>query len=198
MYLYGASGHGRVIREILESQGRTVDGFVDDDPRLTELDGLPVRHSAEGIDELLVSIGNNATRRAAVDRLTARFAAAAVHARAVVSATASLGEGTAVMAGAVINAAARIGRHCIVNTGASVDHECVVGDYAHIAPHATLCGQVHVGEGTLVGAGASVIPCVSIGKWCVIGAGAAVVEDIPDYSVAVGVPARVIKISTIE
>jgi len=32
-----------------------------------------------------------------------------------------------------------------------------------------------------------------IGEWSVIGAGATVVDDIPAYSVAVGVPARVIK-----
>ena len=32
MYLYGASGHGRVIKEILESLNQKVDGFIDDNP----------------------------------------------------------------------------------------------------------------------------------------------------------------------
>lgn len=36
------------------------------------------------------------------------------------------------------------------------------------------------------------MPGVKIGKCCVIGAGAVVTKDIPDYSVAAGVPARVI------
>jgi acetyltransferase EpsM len=57
-----------------------------------------------------------------------------------------------------------------------------------------LCGTVKVGEGTLIGARAIVIPGKKIGKWVTIGAGSVVVKDIPDYAVAVGNPARVIKI----
>lgn len=34
---------------------------------------------------------------------------------------------------------------------------------------------------------------VKIGKHCVIGANSVVTKDVPDYSVAVGIPARVIK-----
>ena len=192
IYLYGASGHGKVIREILESQGKAVEGFVDDNPDINELSGLPVQHTMEGVDEVVVSIGVNRIRKKVVEKIDCKFADAAVHSQAIVSPTAKIGEGSVVMAGAIVNADAQIGRHCIVNTGASVDHECVIGDYVHVAPHASLCGQVQVGEGTLIGVGASVIPCVKIGKWCTIGAGAAVTEDIPDNSVAVGVPAKVI------
>lgn len=195
MYLYGASGHGKVIKEILESQGKAVDGFVDDDPSVNGLAGLPVKHSMEGVDEVIVSIGINQTRKKVVERLYCRISEAAVHAQAVVSPTAEVGEGSVVMAGAIINAEARIGRHCIVNTGASIDHECRIGDYAHISPHATLCGNVTVGEGTWVGAGSTVIPGIKIGKWCQIGAGSVVVKDIPDGCLAYGNPCRVVKVS---
>ena len=192
MFLYGASGHGKVIKEILESQHQKVDGFIDDNPAITELAGLPVKHTMEGVGEVIMSIGINATRKKVVERLHCRFADAAIHAQAVVSKTATIDEGTVVMAGAIVNADAKIGKHCIINTGASVDHECVLGDYVHIAPHATLCGQVEVGEGTLIGVGASVIPCVKIGKWCTIGAGAAIVKDVPDGATVVGVPGKII------
>ncbi len=37
-----------------------------------------------------------------------------------------------------------------------------------------------------------VLPGVTIGKGAVVGAGGVVTEDIPDYSIAVGVPAKVI------
>lgn len=53
-------------------------------------------------------------------------------------------------------------------------------------------GKIVVGEGSFIGANATIMPGVRIGKHCVIGAGAVVTKNIPDYSVAVGVPARVI------
>ena len=189
MYLYGASGHGKVIKEILEARGESVEGFIDDNQSVNELCGLPVFHSAEGKVPVIISIGVNHIRKMIAERLHSTFGVA-IHPTAVVSPSAKIGEGTVVMAGAIINADAVIGKHCIVNTGASIDHECVVGDYCHIAPHATLCGQVHVGKGTLIGVGASVIPCKHIGCWCTVGAGASVVSDIENDTTMVGVPAR--------
>lgn len=52
--------------------------------------------------------------------------------------------------------------------------------------------SVTIGEGSWIGIGVAVIGA-SIGKHCVIGANAVVTKDIPDYSVAVGIPAKVIK-----
>lgn len=51
---------------------------------------------------------------------------------------------------------------------------------------------VHIGEGSWIGEHASIIGA-SIGKHCVIGANSVVTHDIPDYSIAVGSPAKVIK-----
>ena len=48
-------------------------------------------------------------------------------------------------------------------------------------------------EGTHIGAGATVIPEVTIGKWCIIGAGAVITQNLPDYSMVVGVPGKVIR-----
>lgn len=52
---------------------------------------------------------------------------------------------------------------------------------------------VDIGDQTFIGMHAMVMPGVTIGKHCVIGANAVVTENIPDYSVAAGVPAKVIK-----
>lgn len=192
MYLYGASGHGKVIKEILRAQGTEVKAFVDDDSKIKKYCCTQVLNNSKGLSPMIVSIGDNRTRKAIVDRLSCGFGSA-IHPSAIISPTAIIREGTVVMPGAIINADAKIGKHCIINTGASVDHECIIGDYCHIAPHVTLCGQVRVGEGTLIGAGASVIPGVKIGKWCIIGANAAVIEDVADNTIVVGVPARVVK-----
>lgn len=194
MYLYGASGHGKVIKDILEAQGRKVDGFVDDNINIQELSGLPVLHSADKADEVIVSIGLNNVRKRVAERLVQEVADAAIHPLATIAESVSIGKGSVVMAGAVINADAKVGKHAIVNTGATIDHECLISDYVHIAPGVHLCGQVHVGEGTLVGVGSSVIPCVHIGKWCIIGAGSVVVNDIPDGYLAYGNPCKLIKL----
>jgi len=53
--------------------------------------------------------------------------------------------------------------------------------------------KVIIKDGAHIGIGAIIMPGVTIGEGAVIGAGAVVTNDIPPYSVAVGVPAKVIK-----
>lgn len=50
---------------------------------------------------------------------------------------------------------------------------------------------VRIGDCTFIGAGAVILMGVTIGSHCMIGAGAVVTTDVPDYGVAVGVPAQV-------
>ena len=57
-----------------------------------------------------------------------------------------------------------------------------------------LAGRVTIAEGAFIGAGTVVKEYVTIGKNAVIGAGSIVLENIPDNAVAVGAPAKVIKI----
>lgn len=53
-------------------------------------------------------------------------------------------------------------------------------------------GPVVIGDSSWIGENVCVLSC-KIGSHCVIGANAVVISDIPDFSVAVGVPARVVK-----
>jgi len=53
-------------------------------------------------------------------------------------------------------------------------------------------GEVEIGQGTWIGEGASILSA-KVGRNCVIGANAVVTRDIPDFCIAVGVPAKVIK-----
>ena len=52
---------------------------------------------------------------------------------------------------------------------------------------------INIKDGAHIGIGSIIMPGVTIGKGAVIGAGAVVTKDIPDYCIAVGVPAKVIK-----
>lgn len=198
--LYGASGHGSVILDILEQEGKDVLFFIDDNPNLTTFDQLKVRPSAEALADApigavpadyIISIGNNMIRKKiAEETLAACTFGKGIHPRAIISPKATIGEGTVVVAGAVINAKTSIGKHVIINTHASVDHDCIIHDYAHIAPNATLCGNVTVREGAHVGAGATVKQGIHIGAWAVIGAGAVVIRDVPEGATIMGNPAK--------
>src|SRR5262249_47544727 len=53
-------------------------------------------------------------------------------------------------------------------------------------------GKVSIGDGTWIGENAVVLSC-NIGKNCVVGSNAVVMSDVPDYSVAVGIPAHVVR-----
>ncbi len=55
-------------------------------------------------------------------------------------------------------------------------------------------GPVSIGEGTWIGASVTILDGATIGKGCVIGAGSLVTGDIPDYAIAVGVPAKVVRL----
>jgi len=184
-YLYGASGHGKVIADILEICGTKICGFIDDNPKSDRLMKYPVSPSIKEDGEYIISIGDNKIRKEISERIKCFFSA--IHPLAIISNHSSIGEGSVVMAGAIINADTQIGKHCIINTGASVDHDNTIEDFVHISPHATLCGGVFVGEGTWVGAGTVVKQCVKIGKWCTIGANSTVLHDVPDGETIYGV-----------
>jgi len=198
MYLYGASGHAKVIIDSLKASGKPISGLFDDSQEVRELLDYKVFGSFDeqrlGDEELIISIGLNQIRKKIVKHLPDHIRyGIAIHPSAIISEYAIIGNGTVVMQGVVIQSSVSIGNHCIINTAASVDHDCIIEDYVHISPNATLCGAVSVGEGSQVGAGAVVIPGIKIGKWSLVAAGAVVLQDVPDNVLVVGNPAVVVK-----
>lgn len=196
MLLYGASGHGKVIIDSLESQNIEIKGIFDDDLSKKELIGYPVigkykEHYLEN-NSVIISIGDNRIRKNISEIVKHPFRTA-IHKSASIAKNVEIGAGSVVFHNSVLQSSVVIGKHVIINTAASVDHDCVIGDYAHISPNATLCGSVRVGEGTHVGAGAVIIPNITIGKWVMVGAGSVVTKDVPNYSIIVGNPGRIIK-----
>jgi sugar O-acyltransferase (sialic acid O-acetyltransferase NeuD family) len=186
MILYGASGHARVILDILHANDVNVTELFDDNEQITTLQGVKVVTPHVTDEPVIVSIGNNRIRKRIAENNPYRYGVA-IHPTAIVSPSAIIGEGTVVMQGAILQAGAVIGRHCIINTGASVDHECRIEDYVHVSPHATLCGDVAVGEGAWIGAGSVVIQGITIGAWSTVGAGSTVIRDVDSEVTVVGV-----------
>lgn len=196
--IYGASGHGKVIAELIsliESECRLV--FADD-REIIEFFGLPVVRPKDILAEnllVIIGIGNNRIRKRISNELFNSNFVTLIHPNAYVSNSAKLNNGTVVMAGACVSTNVLVGAHVIINTNASIDHDCMIDDYVHISPNVGLAGNVKIGEGSHIGIGANIIQGITIGKWAVIGAGAVVIANVPDFAVVVGVPARIIKFS---
>ncbi|MGK2906223.1 MAG: acetyltransferase [Desulfuromonadales bacterium] len=202
IFIFGASGHAKVVIDIVEQQGLyEIDFLVDDDLSLKgeEFFGYPV---IGGKDELLartdaparaiVAIGSNKARCKVSAWLAEQGCdlVAAVHPSAQLSRGVKIGKGSVVMAGVCINADTVVGDDVIINTHVSVDHDCLIGDGVHLAPGSTLCGTVIVGKGSFVCAGATIIPNLTIGKHVIVGAGSTVIQDVPDGATVVGSPAK--------
>lgn len=112
----------------------------------------------------------------------------------------------------IIEEGTNIGRRCTL----SAAHKIHIGRFVLLAPNVfiadthheyqnvdkpimhqgitTYSDQICVGDETWIGINAVIMGNVTIGKHCVIGANAVVTKDIPDYCVAVGNPAKIIKV----
>lgn len=98
------------------------------------------------------------------------------------------------------------GCHVVVKAGLAIGDNTLIGEYVSIhdeahtivdgaieGPNAFRASPIAIGCKVWIGAKATVLPGVTIGDRCIVGAGAVVTKDLPDGSVAVGVPARVVR-----
>ena len=196
-FLIGASGHAKVVIEILENNNIEIAGLFDKNAEIKQLFDykcfVEIDENKIGQSKFIVAIGNNLIRKNIVKSNKDLTYDIAIDPSANISKRAKIKEGSVVMKGVSINSSVKIGAHCIINTNSSIDHDCILEDYVHISPNSALAGNVKVGEGTHIGTGVNIIPNLNIGKWCIIGAGAVIINDVPDYSVVVGNPGKIIK-----
>lgn len=195
--IVGASGHGKVVADIVQKSDDIVVGFLDDNPNVSEkFAGFPILGAIEKYKlyknyKFVIAIGNAEIRESLVSNLSNVEWYTAIHPSAMISGIdVSIGEGTVVMANTVINSGAVIGKHCIINSGAIVEHDCQIQDFVHVSVGAKIAGTVTVGKNTWIGIGASVKNNLSLCENCMIGAGAVVVKNIDEEGVYVGVPAE--------
>lgn len=206
---WGASGHAKVIRPILEEHGFSIVALIDENRAVKSfIPGVSVFPSDKSMifgDEeniyFAVAIGGDKGRdRMRIhDRLRARgfTPATLIHSAAWVAQSATLADGAQVLGMAAVCEEVQIGMQSIINTNASVDHECIIGDGCHVMPGATLAGCVELGDFVTIGSNATILPRIKIGQGAVIGAGAVVTKDVPEGAVVVGNPARIVRNSEI-
>lgn len=206
IFIWGASGQGKVVLDILRNAGNfKIAGFIDINKKIHnhDIDGVTIFGDKDylpilwkkGVRSGIVAVGDNEKRCQIAKYLKRRNFKLinAIHPHAAVAKNVSLGNNITISAGAIISPHSVIEDNVIINTGAIIEHENLIKNGAHIASGVQLAGGTQVGEKTLIGIGATLIQYLKIGKNSVIGAGAVVLNDIGDNVVAVGIPAKVIK-----
>ncbi|MBE5932855.1 MAG: hypothetical protein E7263_05470 [Lachnospiraceae bacterium] len=86
-----------------------------------------------------------------------------------------------------------ISHNCILLGNSFVGHDTFVDEFTHIATNATVGSWVHVGKSVHIGSNATIKEKVVIGDYSLVGAGAVVVKDVPENSIVVGNPAKVLR-----
>ena len=123
----------------------------------------------------------------------------------------NLGEGSAIappLSGACLSSM-KIGRNVFINSnllamargGVTIEDNAMLAANVQLLSNnhdpydlqVLLCKPVRIRESAWIGAGATILPGVCVGRHAVVGAGSVVTKDVPDYAVAVGNPARVVK-----
>ncbi len=88
----------------------------------------------------------------------------------------------------------RIGNDVLIGAYVQIiDHSHGIAKNTTIREQKANIGEVIIGDDCWIGAGAKILMNVHIGKGAVIGANAVVIENIPEYAIAVGAPARVVR-----
>jgi sugar O-acyltransferase (sialic acid O-acetyltransferase NeuD family) len=145
----------------------------------------------------IVAVGDNFLRQQIVQRIKADFPNAEfpkmVHPSAVVSQSAVIADGSMIFPHAIVGANSIVGEFCIINNASSLDHDCRMGDFSSLAPGVHTGGNVQIGDRSFIGIGTSVKHKITIAEDSVIGGHSFVNRDVPECSVAYGVPAKVVR-----
>ncbi|MBX4264098.1 NeuD/PglB/VioB family sugar acetyltransferase [Clostridium estertheticum] len=166
LLIIGAGGHGRVVLETAELEGRWDNiKFLDD---RTDVDMVLGHRIIGKMDDYkrfsgkyeyaIVCIGDNEKRLELIKEIlkVGYKVPVIIHPKAFVSKYSEIGNGSVILAGVVINTGARIGMGCIININSSVDHDCVVEYGVHVCSGAVVRSMCKVGKLSYVGAGAVV------------------------------------------
>jgi sugar O-acyltransferase (sialic acid O-acetyltransferase NeuD family) len=166
LLIIGAGGHGKVVAEAAELDGRFenimfLDDRVDVDAVLGHrIIGMSHEYEkfAKKYEYAIVCIGVNEKRMEITQKLlkAGYKVPVIIHPKASVSKYSDIGDGSVILAGAVVNTNASLGMACIININSSVDHESLIGDGVHVCSGAVVRSGCTVGKLSCIGAGAVV------------------------------------------
>ena len=83
--------------------------------------------------------------------------------------------------------------NCILLPNSFLGHDSTMKRFSHITANAVVGGNVTLGRGVHVGTNATIRENINIGDFAIIGSGSVVLKDVPENSVYVGNPAKLLK-----
>lgn len=201
LIIIGCGGLGREVASLMMGSDWDLIGFIDDNQQGFTIEGYPILGTVKSLLEMntvpqvAIAIADPCTRRRIFLKLSEAGIkiATLVHPNSIISPFVSIGEGSIVCNNTTLTTNVTLGKCCIVNPGCFIGHDTIIGNWSSLMPHSKIAGEVVVGEGSYFGINSAVINRTTVGEWSVVGAGATVTKKIPSFSLAVGVPAKVIK-----
>ena len=205
--IFGASAIGREVKEIFDSNGNVVYGFLDDDKTLhgTEIDTVTVLGNTDD-DGFLKLIGKKCEAFIAADDNKLRKSLVkmlheirhvqpvnAFHKSAIIPESVSVGHGNLIDMGAMIGAGAKVGSHCLLHAGAIIGAEALLGDFVQVGSGSRINANVKIEDEVFIGSGVTIVAGVEIGKGARIGAGSVVIASVKAGETVFGNPAQKVK-----
>lgn len=206
MLIVGAKGFAKEVLQILYDNSKLEDLVFYDDindhlhnklfnkfPILTNPEEAKMYFSQYNTDFSL-GVGNPLLRK----RMAEKFIMLGGKLVSIISKNAKIGtfdvfieNGVIILDNVCISNSVKIGEGSMIYYNSIITHDCVLGEYVEVAPSVSILGRATIGDFTQIGANATILPDINIGRNVIIGAGAVVTKDIPDDSVAMGVPAKI-------
>lgn len=202
--IVGAGGFGReVLSWALDCHeaGRLppVGGFIDDHeeamagfdvPRLGPISDYAPKPG----DLFVVAVGKPSTKRKLVEMLGERGAefATLIHPTAVVTRSATLGEGVIMTPFTMANPSAVFERFVTIISFSGLGHDARAGEFTTISSHVDVTGYAELGRDVFVASGARILPGVKVGDGATIGAGAVVIRRVKPGATVYAEPAKLL------
>lgn len=195
--LFGAGGLARELASSLLRKGVKSERmcFVVDEPYYSESfiwNGLSMRRSSEGLEGVIVALGDQKSRRIIADRAGGWKELGSLN-LGIVGHGVSVGYGSVIAEGARVTSDISIGDGTLIQMDSTVAHDCIIGDEVNVNPGARINGGVTIGDRVLIGAQSCIREGIQIAADVTVGMGAVVVKNILEPGTYVGNPLRRIK-----
>jgi sugar O-acyltransferase (sialic acid O-acetyltransferase NeuD family) len=208
IFLFGAGLHGQTCIDAIEKQEKyevvgiidskkEIGSFVDGYEVIGRIDDLPNLMAKFNVNRGFISIGTNWIRMKVANEIYKKALdfefVSVIHPSAIFGKNVVLGEGVFIGAQVFISSSCNIGDFCLIHQKSHLGLHNFMNNFSSISIGSITGGKVSIGECSAITVHATINDRLNIGRHSVIGSGSLVVNDIPDYVLAYGHPAKIIR-----